>query len=140
MQIPRDPIDESLNVPLFICRHVLCSESTSWLGFLPPRITSHPFNAYDPLPPTTAISIYDDDYFNGVRFNGVRTSGRATTGRAEVVDEAMRGGLDVVEQNPANLQIIIAGLRDSTERREFEDMPEGDREDVLRMVSGPWYG
>lgn len=53
------------SVPLNICRHVLCSESTSFVGFLPPSITNAPFNAYDPLPPSTALSLYDRQYFSG---------------------------------------------------------------------------
>ncbi|KAK4684026.1 transcription factor 25, partial [Tremellales sp. Uapishka_1] len=65
--IPKDPVDGSLNTPLSICRHVFCSESTSWLGFLPPAISRKPFLSYDPLPPSNAVSSYDADYFNGVQ-------------------------------------------------------------------------
>lgn len=66
-QTPRDlGADGELAVPLNICRHVLCSESTSWLGFLPPVISRRAFNAYDPLPPSTAQTSYDAAYFDPV--------------------------------------------------------------------------
>ncbi|ORX41043.1 transcriptional repressor TCF25-domain-containing protein [Kockovaella imperatae] len=67
LSVPRDPNDRILNVPMHICRHVLCSESTSWLGFLPPQIKNAPVHAYDPLPPSTASTLYDPAYFNGLR-------------------------------------------------------------------------
>jgi hypothetical protein len=64
---PRDPFDEHHNIPLFICRHVLCSESTSFVGFLPDIITKRSISAFDPVPPTTASSSYNNDYFSGVK-------------------------------------------------------------------------
>ncbi|CAD6590415.1 MAG: hypothetical protein TREMPRED_005726, partial [Tremellales sp. Tagirdzhanova-0007] len=114
MQISRDPLDETLNVPLFICRHVLCSESTSWLGFLPREVTSRPFNAHDPLPPTTAVTIYDAQYFNGV----LRASARSPS------------------THPTNWQERINGiLRDVIGARDFDGVPEGERANILENLN-----
>ena len=93
IQTPRDPNDEILNVPMHICRHVLCSESTSWLGFLPPQIKNSPFNAYDPLPPSTAVSAYDAAYFNGIqpsRRARARAGGRGDGVTPERLNDVIR--------------------------------------------------
>ncbi len=44
------------------------------MGWVPPQIASNLGHAYDPIPPTTAITIYDNEYFNG------RHSGRGRGG------------------------------------------------------------
>jgi hypothetical protein len=67
MLYPREPIDSEMNTPNFICRHVVCSESTSWMGFLPPRVRNGRIEAYDPLPPSSAVSVYNDEYMSGLR-------------------------------------------------------------------------
>ncbi len=129
--IARDPIDDTINIPLHICRHVLCSESTSWLGFLPPLITSRPFHSFDPLPPNTAISSYDAEYFSGLR-----TPTRAANGRRGVTDGFMERMMEAVEQNPGNLQErIVAIWREMTGRGGMEGVPEGERENMLQQVS-----
>lgn len=85
-QTPRDlGGDGDLPIPLNICRHVLCSESTSWVGFLPPQITSRPFHAFDPLPPATAVTSYNAAYFNPVaRVRARATGGAGFRGPADV--------------------------------------------------------
>lgn len=80
MHQPRDPLDQALKVPMHICRHVLCSESTSFVGYLPPVIRNKPVHAYDPLPPSTVVSMYDAEYFNGVRAGGGRAGRGAGAG------------------------------------------------------------
>ncbi|KAK8850487.1 hypothetical protein IAR55_004405 [Kwoniella newhampshirensis] len=132
IQAPRDPVDESLNVPLFVCRHVLCSESTSWMGFLPSIITSRPFHAYDPLPPTTATSVYDANYFNGVR-NASRTRGGA--GGGNLMMNFLDRIFEMVDQHPANWQERVMGAwQDMTRRREFENVPAQERENVFQAL------
>ncbi len=44
------------------------------MGFLPPSISSRLGHAFDPLPPATAVTLYDNAYFNP------GTSGRRRTG------------------------------------------------------------
>ncbi|WVN89752.1 uncharacterized protein L203_104982 [Cryptococcus depauperatus CBS 7841] len=105
IQAPRDPVDESINVPLFICRHVMCTESTSWLGFLPPLVVSRPFNSFDPLPPTTAISAYDNMYFAGIRPSrrGLDRGMEDGAGGAwRLMDTFFQQVFDIVQQNPDN--------------------------------------
>ena len=132
MQISRDPLDETLNVPLFICRHVLCSESTSWLGFLPREVTSRPFNAHDPLPPTTAVTIYDAQYFNGV----LRASARSPSTVRGRFDGLLERIVQTAEQHPTNWQERINGiLRDVIGARDFDGVPEGERANILENVS-----
>ena len=138
IQFPRDPIDEMLNVPLHICRHVLCSESTAWVGFLPPQITSRPFHAYDPLPPSTSITAYDAEYFNGV-------TSRSRGGRG--IAGEMGGGEGLRAQGMLNqmLATIMDGgdwrtrlntlWADFMGRREYQVIPQGQRDEVLMQVS-----
>ncbi|WVR08578.1 hypothetical protein IAU60_005633 [Kwoniella sp. DSM 27419] len=135
IQAPRDPIDEGLPIPLYICRHVLCSESTSWVGFLPPVITSRPFHAFDPIPPTTATSVYNNDYFAGLRQSG----GRAREGRGERGGGMMMDFIDrvfnIVEQHPDSWQDRVMGVwREMAGRREFAHVPQEDRDNVFQAL------
>ena len=139
MKMTRDPLDETINVPLFICRHVLCSESTSWLGFLPREISSRPFHAYDPLPPTTAVTLYDDQYFNGVR-----TSARSSTAMGglntllerlvHTVEQDRTDGRDRINwQDRINRMMnVIRGLRELA-------LPEGEMAGLMGNVSRPAF-
>ena len=87
VQTTPDDIDySSNNVPMNICRHVFCSESTSWLGFIPPNYLVQPLQAYDPLPPEFPISQYDAAYFNGVSLS---QPGRGSRGPGELFDRLM---------------------------------------------------
>jgi hypothetical protein len=132
IQEPRDPIDEAINVPLFICRHVMCSESTSFLGFLPKEISSRAFNAYDPLPPTTAISQYDSAYFSGLKAQPPGTRGQGMQGMVEgllgTVFQAVQGGGDWRGR-------VEAAWRDMQGRREFAGVPADRRDLMLEQVS-----
>ncbi|OCF31778.1 cytoplasmic protein [Kwoniella heveanensis BCC8398] len=135
VQSPRDPLDDELSVPLYICRHVLCSESTSWLGFLPPAITSRPFHAYDPLPPTTATSVYDNAYFSGVRQSGRGGRGDGSGGGGGVMMDFVGRVFDLVQANPADWQDRVMGAwRDLTGRREFQGVPQQERDNVFQAV------
>ncbi|KAE8541405.1 hypothetical protein D1P53_002764 [Cryptococcus gattii VGV] len=133
IQAPRDPMDDSINVPSFICRHVLCSENTSWLAFLPPVITSRPFHSFDPLPPTTAISIYDSSYFSGVRPS--RRGGVAANGRPEGAWQMMNTFVeqifDAVEQDPGNWRERVQALWQQLEtENDMGRVPQAERENM----------
>ncbi|WRT70652.1 uncharacterized protein IL334_007650 [Kwoniella shivajii] len=135
IQSPRDPLDEELPLPLYICRHVLCSESTSWVGFLPPAITSRPFHAFDPLPPTTATSIYDDAYFAGVRSsNG--GNGRSTGGSGGgVMMDLVNRVFNIAQNHPENWRERVEGaFRDLTGRREYQNAPRDQMDNVLQAL------
>lgn len=142
---PRDPIDEELKVPLFVCRHVLCSESTSWLGFLPPPIRNKNIDAYDPLPPSTAISMYNNAYFAGAPTSsraGPGTGGAGglggggVGGRAmEMVNDLMGRMTEAMDRYPDSWQERIGAVwREMTAGREFAGLPEQDRDNFLQQV------
>lgn len=138
IQAPRDPVDDSTNVPSFICRHVLCSENTSWLAFLPPVITSRPFHSFDPLPPTTAISIYDSSYFSGVRPS--RRGGVAANGRPEGAWQMMNTFVeqifDAVEQDPGNWRERVQALWQQLEtENDMGRVPQAERDNMYEGVS-----
>ncbi|WWD08346.1 hypothetical protein V865_006458 [Kwoniella europaea PYCC6329] len=131
IQSPRDPLDEGLPVPLYICRHVLCSESTSFVGFLPPVVSSRPFNSFDPLPPTTATSIYDDAYFSGLRSTN---NGRAIGGGGIMMDLVNRV-FDIATTNPENYrQQVEDAWRGLVGRREMQNAPRDQLDNVLQAL------
>lgn len=134
IQTPRDPVDAEINVPLFICRHIVCSESTSWLGFLPPQIRAKTVHAYDPLPPYTAVSAYDGNYFNAVR--AVRRPGQR--GGSEQVPDTegfVRQLLRAVHQDPGNWRNqVTETFREMLGWRGVADLPEVDRQEMLQQV------
>ena len=144
IQTPRDPMDEHLNVPLFICRHVLCSESTSFLGFLPSSITSRSFSAHDPVPPSTATSLYNGEYFAGVRRNkrsqlaaramglddrAVAGGGGGGGGAGGMMRDLMHHIYAIVDAHPTDWRTV---LRDTMNRamgmaqQMGEDVPQPD--------------
>ncbi|KLT44840.1 DUF654-domain-containing protein [Cutaneotrichosporon oleaginosum] len=123
--------DGHLVVPINVCRHVLCSESTSWLGFLPPAIARMPFHAYDPLPPSTAQTLYDAAYFDPV----ARSLGRSERGAAfdtrmldRFLDEVRR--LD--SRDPAEWAGPMREAFVHFAGREPEEMDAEDRQAMLR--------
>ncbi|WVW80890.1 hypothetical protein I302_102881 [Kwoniella bestiolae CBS 10118] len=131
IQSPRDPLDEGLPIPLYICRHVLCSESTSFVGFLPPVVTSRPFNSFDPLPPTTATSIYDDAYFSGLRSTN---NGRAIGGGGMMMDLVNRV-FEIATNNPDNYRARIEEeWRRLQGRREMQNAPRDQLDNVLQAL------
>lgn len=137
LEIPRDPVDEQLKLPLFICRHVVCSESTSWIGFLPPQIRNEPVHAFDPLPPTTAISMYDNEYFSGVPTRS-RGAGAGGGGQLGFLGEMIGRLNQVMEEHPEGWQDRIAGVwREMTGRRELAGVPQEQRDNMLQQV-GPF--
>ncbi|GMK54602.1 hypothetical protein CspeluHIS016_0111880 [Cutaneotrichosporon spelunceum] len=131
-QTPRDlDGDGELAVPLNICRHVLCSESTSWLGFLPPAISRRPFHAYDPLPPSCAQTAYDAAYFDPVaRQLGARVREEAPYGAA------MDRFLDEVRlharRDPAEWAEPVRDAFTQFAGRAPEDMDAEDRQAMVR--------
>ncbi|OWZ80850.1 cytoplasmic protein [Cryptococcus neoformans Bt85] len=133
IQAPRDPMDESVNVPSFICRHVLCSENTSWLAFLPPIITSRPFHSFDPLPPTTAISVYDSSYFSGVRPSGrggVTTNGRPE-GAWQMMNTFVEQIFDAVQQDLGNWRERVQAIWEQLEREnDMGRLPQAERDNM----------
>jgi hypothetical protein len=140
-----DPIDVELVFPLAICRHVVCSESTSFLGFLPPRIRKMSVNAFDPLPPSTAISIYDDEYFSGLGTSerGGRVRGGAggvgggRGGMMGLADGFMERLMEAINTHPADWQARVReAFGELLGAREYAGIPEEQRENLMRQVSG----
>lgn len=50
------------DIPLWLIRHAYLSES--YMGFMPPSIASRLGHAFDPIPPGTATTLYDQEYFH----------------------------------------------------------------------------
>ena len=69
--IPASWTREVGGMPLWLVRHAFLSES--YMGWIPPPIAAKLGHAYDPLPPTTSITSYDNAYYAGVRASS-RTS------------------------------------------------------------------
>lgn len=142
-QTPRDlGADGELVIPLNICRHVLCSESTSWLGFLPPSVTSRPFHAYDPLPPSTAQTAYDARYFDPVaRVRGAGFRG-STGGSASMQSEMLARFLGMVRgivgQEPGDWPQPLHEAFQQFAGRAPEDMPVGERAALVRDLVRTW--
>lgn len=135
IQMPRDPVDTELNVPLFICRHVLCSESTSWLGFLPPAIKNKPFHAYDPLPPYTATTSYNNDYFSGIKPSRGPSRGGEHAGLQNGLEGFMGRLLETLQTNPTDWRERVVGAwREMAGGREFAHMPAEQRDGLLQQV------
>jgi hypothetical protein len=136
----RDPMDESetMNVPLFVCRHVVCSESTAFVGFLPQGIRNAAVHAFDPLPPSTAISAYNGDYFAGVKISGrgVRGGGGGA-GARDMAEGFMERLMDAVQTHPADWQDRVRNaLRDMLGQRAYAAIPEEHRQEMIQQVSG----
>ncbi|OCF54767.1 cytoplasmic protein [Kwoniella mangroviensis CBS 10435] len=131
IQSPRDPLDEGLPVPMYICRHVLCSESTSFVGFLPPVVTSRPLNSFDPLPPTTATSIYDDAYFSGL----ISTNNGRAIGGGGIMMDLVNRVFDIATNNPENYrQQVEDAWRGLVGRREMQNAPRDQLDNVLQAL------
>ena len=47
---------------MWLVRHAHLSES--YMGFIPPWVASRLGHAFDPIPPDTATTMYDNEYFN----------------------------------------------------------------------------
>lgn len=63
--IPARWATEAGGMPLWLVRHAFLSES--YMGWIPPAIAANMGHAYDPLPPTSTITSYNDAYYAGVR-------------------------------------------------------------------------
>ncbi|KAL1410047.1 hypothetical protein Q8F55_004049 [Vanrija albida] len=140
IQTPRDlGADGDLAVPLNICRHVLCSESTSWLGFLPPAIKTRSFHAYDPLPPSTAVTAYDAAYFDPV----ARARGAGFRGQADAQGQMFERFLGMVRgmigQEPAQWpQPMQEAFQQFAGGRAPGDMPVDQRAALVRDLVRTW--
>ncbi|WWC92247.1 uncharacterized protein L201_007201 [Kwoniella dendrophila CBS 6074] len=135
IQFPRDPLDEEISVPLFICRHVLCSESTSFMGFLPQVITSKPFNSFDPLPPTTATSIYDNAYFSGLRATNNGNASRGGAGGGGLMMDLVHRVFDIATNHPDNYRDRIQDeWRQLINRREMQNAPRDQMDNALQAL------
>lgn len=128
---PRDlGPDGDLSVPLNICRHVLCSESTSWLGFLPPTIRNRPFHAFDPLPPATAVTAYNAEYFD----HAARVRGAA----ANVVERFDPRYLDRFLEEIRGMEARDPGEWDERTREVFRHIAGRGAEEMTREERAPY--
>jgi hypothetical protein len=141
IQTPRDlGEDGTLLIPLNICRHVLCSEATSWLGFLPPIIAKRPFEAYDPLPPPTGETAYDAAYFDPVaRARGAGFRGMMDD-QGQMFEEFLRRVRGMIGQDPQqwapNMQDVFRDFAGA----DPQEMPAEQRANMVRELVRMWEG
>ena len=60
--IPYDSENQTGIMPLWLIRHAYLSET--YMGFMPSDIQAHMGYAFDPIPPFTAKTFYNDAYFH----------------------------------------------------------------------------
>ncbi|GHJ87779.1 hypothetical protein NliqN6_4181 [Naganishia liquefaciens] len=60
--IPYDGENQTGSMPLWLIRHAYLSET--YMGFMPSDIQAHMGYAFDPVPPFTAKTFYNDAYFH----------------------------------------------------------------------------
>lgn len=74
--------------PEYIIRHVIVTENRSVMTFLSPNAVPHTMVSYDPLPPGTSLTQYDEAYFQSVAVGqGHRRRGPAVHQRPPPGDE-----------------------------------------------------
>lgn len=134
-KVHRDPIDQHQSIPLSVCRHVLTSESTAFQGFLPPSIRASNVHAFDPLPPSSAITAYDAEYFGAGGSSGGRSRG-SPLDAANEEDGFMQRIMGAVAQNPDNWRDAVRGVwGDLMQGRMFRAMPREQHDNLLNVVS-----
>lgn len=132
--IHRDPIDEYQSIPLSVCRHVLTSESTAFQGFLPPTIRASNVHAFDPLPPSSATTAYDAEYFGGAPGGGSRGRGGSAAAAAE--EGFMERIMGAIAQNPDNWRDAVRGVwGELMQGNMFRAMPREQHDNLLNVVS-----
>jgi hypothetical protein len=136
--IPPSWADEVGGMPLWLVRHAFLSES--YMGWIPPTIATKLGHAYDPLPPLTAITQYDDAYYAGVH---VHSSSSRGSGMMVDVDRFTERMMDIMRTNLPDLNLTNARsmMRERLERLgqspEFRDATDdsGVRNELLLDVS-----
>jgi hypothetical protein len=100
------------DTPLWLVRHAHLSES--YMGFIPPRVASRLGHAFDPIPPATATTIYDNEYFHpssGRRVPGLQgdpsgsDQGAYISGVVARLAQLVGGGQNIP-------QVVVQRLRD----------------------------
>jgi hypothetical protein len=151
--LPREPADAHLNTSMYICRHVLTSESTSWVGFLPPPIKNVNVRGYDPLPPSNSVSFCDEEYFAGGGAGGGGGGGRRSAAPQRAERPLGSQGEAMIVRLTADLESFMsehqddngqalsehaAGMMDGLMRGdELRRLGQRDAQIVLEMVGCP---
>ncbi len=106
------------NIPMWLCRHAYLAEN--YMGFLPPSIQSRLGHAFDPLPPPSATTQYDQTYFHGP------------------VDGSRRRGGDYMGQDQGQAGSLGGLLNRLAEALGGNDnVPEGLMEQLRGMMQRP---
>lgn len=71
--------------PENIVRHVVVAENRAMMAFLSPNAIPRTMVSYDPVPPRTSLSQYDETYFQGVAIG--RRRGRRNQGAPQIDDD-----------------------------------------------------
>lgn len=99
-------------------RHVIVAENRSVMTFFSPNAVPQTMNAYDPVPPRTSLSQYDEEYFHGVTAKERGAGGRR---RQQQMQQQMQGA---DEEEMAQIQEMI--MQEIRERQRLAgDVPGG---------------
>lgn len=83
-------------------RHVIVAENRSVMTFFSPNAVPQTMNAYDPVPPRTSLSQYDEAYFHGVTVKE-----RGAAGRRRQQQQMQGQGQGADEEEMAQIQEMI---------------------------------
>jgi len=120
----------ALGTPENFVRHVIVAENRSVMTFFSPNAVPQTMNAYDPVPPLTALSHYDENYFTASGVNIVpRRPRRRAGGRQEMPEE-------VGEEENAQIQEMIMEEIRRRQARAQQEVPGAfhDPDDVESLV------
>lgn len=139
--VPVDQHNQTGNMPLWLIRHAYLSET--YMGFMPPDVAAHMGHAFDPIPPFTAKTFYNDAYFNSSRSATHRSmtsnsSGLQDPNLAGVRDRLMNwvNQLGGDENNRQGFMYAITeALRDMLTTDEYANANPAQRQEMDDMVS-----
>lgn len=136
---PSKTFEATFTSPIFtssVYRHVMVLESTCrrLFSFIPPAELAAKQLSCDPLPPSTAVTSYDNAFFEGVEslMEGRTRNRRQAAQQLEQLlpDPAFRQQLQgVFDANPWLAQLIPGGINQLAEM--LPNLPEGMLDDML---------
>jgi hypothetical protein len=129
-------------MPLWLIRHAYLSET--YMGFMPPDVAAHMGHAFDPIPPFTAKTFYNDAYFHSRQPSSHRAVNSSANGLqdpnlAGIRDRLMNwvNQLGGDENNRRGFMYAITeALRDMLTTDEYANANEEQRQAMDDAVGG----
>jgi hypothetical protein len=144
IRVPNDGENQTGNMPLWLIRHAYLSET--YMGFMPPDVASHMGHAFDPVPPFTAKTFYNDAYFHS---RGPSSHRATNTNSSDLQDPNLAGIRDRLmtwvnqlggdENNRRGfMNAISEALRGMLTTAEYANANEGQRQAMDDAVCAPF--